>query len=88
MKIRYFTIGLVLIIFFVTYSQENAYSSPEKKSQEYSISLTYQEYPSESCSCVAFRLDDFSDHWLDGKISNKEFVHGIDYLIKNRIIKI
>jgi peptidoglycan/xylan/chitin deacetylase (PgdA/CDA1 family) len=61
MKIRYFTIGLVLIIFFVTYSQENAYSSPEKKSQEYSISLTYQEYPSESCSCVAFRLDDFSD---------------------------
>jgi len=52
-------------IIFIAYNHENVYSLPITKSEEITKSLTYGEHPSESCSCVAFRLDDFSDIWLD-----------------------
>jgi len=48
-------------IFFIAYNHENVYSLPITKSEEITKSLPYGDHPSESCSCVAFRLDDFSD---------------------------
>ena len=66
MKIHYFSIGLVITgILFVTNSQEYAFSLPKPTSDEYYISLINGDVPFESCRCVAFRLDDFTDTWLD-----------------------
>ena len=60
-KIHRFLLGLVIIgIFFITYSYEYVYSLPNTKSEEI-LFLINGDHPSESCQCVAFRLDDFTD---------------------------